>query len=496
MSKNKSVLFWNPELGVVPSVRPTVERLKLNDLGMPGEGLGDAHAFGSLIDCFAGEDEELRDEFKKTFRKFLMDGGHPCKLHPLAEQVDGPFVDFPSYRTPAEWAHEEFLSWFKEHRGKDDFMEPAGRRWNDHMGNLGLHLVEPTDHFDEEILKKNNGVAGYFAEDHFRFYCDNKVNPYRWVGPINDVQHHEQASLCCTIPCVEDTYEQSGAVLKGEKEGRYLLEYEMEIELEDLREEMKEQNIYDFYGVSELKEPLGFLSQTHYNAQHLIEGGELRGEKFSYGQKRFVDKWIQNRYVNPNLQVSLMVNFREREGRYRLAEFMLAEYNQKSIFFHDKDVSPDIDSGRDFNPFRVDGNGVIPTSHEGMNEHIVDGGCSGNFAWSRVAVDVYKDKQFAPDGPIVLDGGECWRWNGKGKQKRTLKGTIDITAYYQQSMKLKTFPGQKGYWGSRWVGFQGDVDDFNDENEQHGLEWLGLIFENHGPFRIDMTTSKFNLVQA
>jgi hypothetical protein len=492
----ESLLIWDPERSEQPRVRATVERLKLNDLGLSGEGLGVYAEFGSLIDFFAGDDEGLRRQFQQDFMKYLTDDDHPCRLHPLSKAIEGEFIDFPSYRTPTEWAHDEFKAWIKKHRGMEDFLEPAGRKWNDYRGNLGLHLVESSENLDVETLKRNNGVAGYFEQDHFRFYCDNRYNPYRWVAPINEVQHHEQPSLCCTIPVKKDIYQQAGAVLKSEDQTRYVLEYEMDVELEDLRPLMKEETVFDFYGKKELDGADGVVGQSHWNAQRLAGGETLKGKGFSYGQKRFVQNWIDHRYVNPNLQVSLMVNFREREGRYRLAEFMIAEYNQEPIFFHDKDVDPKVDSGREFNPFRVDGNGVIPTANEELSEHVVDGGCSGNFAWTRVASDVYKSKTLAPDADIILEGGECWHWDGTGKQKRTLSGSIDITAFYKQALKLNYFPGQRGYWGDRWVGFCGDDPAFKDPSEQHGLEWLGLIFENHGPFKIDILSKRFNLTQV
>lgn len=494
MAENKSLLIWHPGTGAVPAVRATVERLKLNDLGLHGEGLGAFSAFGSLIDCFAGEDDVLRDRFRQDFKKYLTDDDHPSRLHPLAAPVKKPFIDFPSYRVPTEWAHNEFMEWCQTHCGKNDFIEPAGRRWNDYLGNLGCHLVDPSEAFSDEILKRNNGVAGCFSEDHIHFYCDNKLNPYRWVGPINDIQHHEQASLCCTIPVDSAVQDFAGQVLRGEAPGRILLEYDLELELEDLRPETGEQSVYDFYGTNQLEQPMGIVSQTHWNAQHLISGGVLRGRTFSYGQKRFVQQWLEKRYIQPNLQVSLMMNFCERPDCYRLAEFMVAEYNQQPIFFFDPNVSPDVDAGRPFNPFRVDGNGVIPTANDAMNSHVVDGGCSGHFAWTRTAVDVFQQKRFALEEPIVLEGGNCWHWDGVGKQKQALSGILDMTAFYRQSLELGYFPGQRGYWGNRWVGFAGDDPAFVNRNEKHGVEWLGLIFENHGPFRLDLRASRLNLV--
>lgn len=486
---DESLLIWHPGCGETPRVRPTVESLKLNDLGLPGEGLGAFHAFGSLIDWFAGDDPELRRQFRRDFSKYLMDGDHPSRLHPRAEPVEAPFIDFPSYRVPWEWAHDEFMEWFRTHRGGDDFMEPAGRRWNDFRGNLGCHWVGSASAVSEAELKANNGVAGSFDADAIRWVCDNRFNPYRWVGPINEIQHHEQASLCCTVPTRAGVYENGPDLLNGSVR----LEYELELELEDLRPLTGEETVFDFYGAGELTEPIGVVSQTHWNAQRLIRGETLHDEEFSYGQKRFVSQWLQKRCIQPNLQVSLMVNFRERGGRYRLAEFMLAEFNQQPIFFFDRDVPADVDAGRSFNPFRLDGNGVLPTANEAMNRHVVDGGCSGNFAWTRTPVDVFRDSAFAPDEPIVHEGGDCLHWDGKGPCRAVLSGVLDVGAFYRQARNLDYFPGQRGYWGSRWVGFEGDASEFRNPAERHGLEWLGLIFENHGPFRLQIKAARLNL---
>ena len=67
-----------------------------------------------------------------------------------------------------------------------------------------------------------------------------------------------------------------------------------------------------------------------------------------------------------------------------------------------------------------------------------------------------------------------------------------MTNYYAMARKYKFFPGQRGYCGKRWVGFEGDVAEFVNPAEQHGLYWLGFIIENHGPFRVSAKIQRLN----
>ena len=119
---------------------------------------------------------------------------------------------------------------------------------------------------------------------------------------------------------------------------------------------------------------------------------------------------------------------------------------------------------------------------------------SGDMPKVRPTVEVFKEPQFTPDEPILLDGGKHWTWDGTGSSKKKFSGVIDVSAFYRQLCKLGCFPGQRGYWGDRWPGFEGDDPTYINPNEKHGIEWLEVLFENHGASGVDDNITKMNIV--
>ena len=61
-----------------------------------------------------------------------------------------------------------------------------------------------------------------------------------------------------------------------------------------------------------------------------------------------------------------------------------------------------------------------------------------------------------------------------------------------RALQRQVFPGQRGYAGGKWMGFEGDVPELRNPAERHGIEWLGAIYEVHGPFKVRVTVNRLN----
>jgi hypothetical protein len=104
----------------------------------------------------------------------------------------------------------------------------------------------------------------------------------------------------------------------------------------------------------------------------------------------------------------------------------------------------------------------------------------------------------------ALTGGGTSAWSGtdylelqRPELKKTVfKGEIDVTEFYRQSLAAKAFPGQRGFWVDKWVGFEGDVPEFRDPDEEHGIEWAFFIFESHGPIKTVAEIRRLDLVMT
>lgn len=498
--REQSVLQWSPGCGAPPRVACHVERLKRNDLGLPGPGLGAFWPYGSLIDAFAGKDPALRRAFQEDFFDLIAEN-HPATLHPGGRHADQPNLNVCTYQVPWEWDQERFLRWIEKNRGLDDFLEPAGRRNIPHRNAIASPMVDDPSEIDAAFLALTHGRAVRASPEELRLHSDNRYNPYRWVGPMNEVQHHEQPSICATIPAApgvyEDVREHFSEALTGEPSQRLLLRYDLDVEIKDHSRELGEKSIWDFHGTRTLHSPSGVVGQSQWNALMYSAGEESHGHRLSPAQQAFLRRWLDLRYVAANIQLSLMVNFRERDERYRLLELMLLGYQQEPIFFFDESL-PLPENGTFSNPFTLEGNGIIPTAHAGMNRHIVDGGCSGPFAWTRAPISAYCDPEVTENTdegrfPIIREGGRYIELSSPELARTRLGGIVDITQFHAASRRAGYFPGQRGYWGHGWTGFEGDDPLHRDAGEEHGLEWLGIIFENHGPFSIDCLVRQMDL---
>ncbi len=478
-----SLLLWRPGSEPAPPVSVMADAFNRSDLGLDGEGLGGFWPFASVVDFFAGQDPDLCAKFAKDFQKYLHQNSG--SYHPACPVPDKAGFSLYTYRKPYECHQAEFLAWLKENRGLDDFIEPAGRRWNDYRGNLRCPLVVGPDNVTDEVLKQTFGHVAWVDDGAVTMLGDNQYNPLAWVAPINEIHHHEQASQAVVFRAAPGQWERAAEVFaeyhRGNREQRICLAYDIAIEVTDQRKALGEWSIWDYYGRQPLSSPCGLLGQTHWNAFRYSTGEIAFGQEMPFPQRRNLQRWMEVRMEDINIQIAIMVNFLERDGKYRLAEFMLASKNQRPIGFQ---------------PLAADGDGIVYSADPSLNRFFVDGGLSGPVGWWRVPVSMLSHPLFTSGHedlmPVVMEGGEFSPIPDGGIQKR-YKGKIDLTKFYAVARQRRIFPGQRGYASGTWIGFEGDAVESQDPNERHGIEWLGAIYEAHGPFEVKMTVHELDV---
>jgi hypothetical protein len=469
-----SVLKWYPGSGQKPSPRILVGRFNNNDLGIEGPGLGRFWQFGALVEYFCGDDQKLREQFQVDFSKYLAQNHDG--LHPNYDQPASPNVDVYTYRKAYEFDQPVFLEWLKKNNIDKDLFEPAARKYNGYRGSLLPPYVQSADQVTDDFLNKTFGYAIYPQGDCLVMLIDNKHNPSRWIAPVNEVHHHEQSSMGMTIPAKPGQWDKTATIFKEYFEGktnqRILLDYNIEFSVEDMRYEMNEFTIWDYYGGPKpFKEPEGIISQVHHNTFKACMGEAFKGATFTKPQQRSNLSWAEKRLINIGFQASIMVNFIEKEGCYRLAEFMLCGKGQQPHMWN-------------------------YTKAEQLNSFGIDGGISGPMGWHRASVDMLSDERFtsvAPDKPVAIDCDKYIEIPDAGLKKASVKGTIDLTNYYVISKKQGWFPGQSGKLDGEWVGFEGDDPRYFNPDEAHGIQWLGFVFENHAPFKVTFKIKTYTI---
>ena len=96
--------------------------------------------------------------------------------------------------------------------------------------------------------------------------------------------------------------------------------------------------------------------------------------------------------------------------------------------------------------------------------------------------------------PSAWSGSNYLQLKKPQLEKTVFKGEIDVTEFYRQALAAKAFPGQRGLWVDRWVGFEGDVPEFQNPNELHGIDWAFFIFESHGPLKVISEVRELDVV--
>ena len=471
----KGILQWEPGIGEPAKPKFLVERLKTSDLGIKHDDYYAQHLpFNSVMQYFCGDDRKLRKLFAETFDKYLSYNHN--MLYPGYDVPEGSNFDIYTYRAPYEFAQPEFQQWLAEHSSKTDIFEPKARETNPYRGPVLCPWTENAGEVDESFLQKTFGYAVYPQDDALVLLNDNRYNPSRWVGPCNEVHHHEQASLSLVIKSKPGVYEETSEILYDSlsytNQQKILLEYDIELSVEDFVQELKERTVWGFYGgYGSILEPDGLLSQTHRNILEAAAGKSFGGQTWNEDLRPFNLDWLETRIINASIQFGITVNFKERDDTYRLMEFVI--------------------SAKDHERFNWD-----TTPAKVFNDHTIDGGGSYNSSFYRSSIELLRDERFT-DGknePVLVYGDPYLAVPAAGLESKRFKGLIDITRFYQVSRKLECFTGQKGSRGDdSWVGFEGDDPKLANPDERHGIEWAGFIFENHGPFKVKTKVNKLNV---
>jgi hypothetical protein len=479
-SAEQSVLQWSPNRGMEPKVSVEVQWFKENDfLSIKTNGVGKLQPLSAVMDTFCGTNPALRRKFSDWVSEYQFPRFYHHPAHPAP---DGYNVVVSAYHSPYECYQAEFIEWMKTERGQDDFLLPAARKMNPHRGDLIDPVVSDRAAVTDALLQKTFGYAAVAEPDKITFIGDNRVNPLRWICPINEIHHREQPSWAMRLHTKPELFPQTVEILKGaqsEESGkRILLRYEIALQMEDCREELDEYSIQD-YLKSGSPDQTDLIRQLYENAQVYAGGASRNGVVLEPIQQKMVEKYVKTRLEPVNFQLSIGINFKERDDRYRLAEFMLCTYNQKPV-----GVLPE----------EAGGKGFLATACDAINPLVTDGGNNGAGSWWRLPISVLNHNALTVGGKSSWRGTDYLALQKPELEQTVFKGEIDVTKFYRQSIAAKAFPGQRGFWVDRWVGFEGDVPEFKNPDEEHGVEWAFFIFESHGPLKTVAEVRKLEVV--
>ena len=478
----KSLLKWSPEQGIQPKVSVEVQWFKDNDYLSPNtDGMGKLQPFNAVMDTFCGDSKVLRNEFSEWVQDYSFPKFYHHPKHPKPEDDN---VVVTCFSTPYEIYQSKFIEWMKKKHGKDDYLVSSARKTNPYKGDLVDPVVSSPQAVTKELLQKTNGYVTIAEKDKITFIGDNRVNPLRWICPINEIHHREQPSWGMRLHSDPKSWELSKEILQENRveqktKRRVVLKYKVALTVEDGRDELNEWTIHDYLQKGET----GLVSKMRDNVFKYAVNGEAapNGRKLEYLQEKLASRYMRTRLDPVNFQLVVGLNMRERGDRYRLAEFMLASYNQESVW-----VRPSEDGSEHGHL------GVHSTANMKFNKQVRDGACSGNSAWWRVPIDILKDPELCAGEPSAWKSDDKYiEMEAPALERTVFEGEIDITKFYRQSLKGKYFPGQRGYWVKRWVGFEGDE---TAAPEEHGIEWAFLIFENHGPLKVTTEVMQFDIV--
>jgi hypothetical protein len=478
----KSVLQWSPGMGEAPRVSVEVQWFKNNDFESPlKEGVGRLQPLSGVMDTFCVTDVALRHKFSDwvsayAFPKFYH--------HPAHVQPSSPNVVVTAFHTPYECYQSQFLNWMKTERGQEDFLLPAARKMNPYKGDLVDPVVSDRAAVTEELLQKTFGCVAVAEQDKITFIGDNRYNPLRWICPINEIHHREQPSWAMRLHTKPELWPRTVEILQenrtNETTRRIVLRYEVALKIEDCRAEMDESSLRDY-----LRGGSGtdLIAQCYNNSiNYAVNGASREGVSLEPIQRKMVEKYIRTRLEPVNFQLSVGINFKERDNRYRLAEFMLCSYNQKPV-----GVFPEESA---------DGKGFLATACDALNPLVADGGNNGAGSWWRLPVSVLNHRALTAGGKSSWSGSDYLELKKPQLEQTVFKGEIDVTEFYRQALAAKAFPGQRGFWVNRWVGFEGDAPEYRNPDEQHGIEWAFFIFESHGPLKVEAEVRQLDVVIA
>ena len=482
-SAEQSILKWVPGAKAeAPRIAVEVQWLMDNDYNTGAvEGLGKLQALGALMDVFAGEQPEAREAFSQFAAEYRFPEFY---YHPDHPKPAGDTVVVTAYQKPYECLQPIFLDWMQAQHGLDDYLLPAARKMNPYRGALVDPIVTDEQQVTEALLQQTFGYVAVAKPEGMTFIGDNRYNPLRWICPINEIHAREQPSWGMRLHSKPEFWDQTVELLHQAKNNqikqRIILRYEIALEIEDCREQMGEYSLQDYLASGD-EASVGLIKQMSANTEKYAEGVEKDGVSLLPIQCAMIEKYARTRLDPVNFQLSIGINFRQRHPQYRLAEFMLCTYQQAPVGVY---------------PHEANGEGFFATDCEAINPLVSDGGNSGNVSWWRLPINVLEHDALLQGQASAWQGSDYLELTEPELELTVFHGEIDVTEFYQQAIAAKAFPGQRGWWVDRWVGFEGDAPEYQNPAEEHGIDWAFFIFESHGPLNVKAQVRQLEVVIA
>lgn len=433
------MLQYYPGGGIAPAPEILTGRFNTVDLDPASE------ARSSLQAAISQGSSAIAAQARNDLQFLNTAGNH----HPQCPLPPSPNLLVYTYVDPYTFYQASFLGWLHAYAGLNDILPPKMRANNSYVGNQ----ICPWGVGGANIAQ-SFGYAVYADASSAGLYLDNRLNPWRWNAPINTIHAVEQPSFALISRTKPGEFARAHEAFQKAQHGwtpletppiHIYLDYEIDLYVYDARTDLGESSIWDIPG----------LTSTLY------------GKTLSLTAAQTSEPWLQayanQRYIPPTFQLSLMVNFREDSQAYILNEFLLSSFNYAT-------TEANATNNPTINTFIFEG---------GTNYYSPTVGSS----WYRLRVDALKHPGLASEPPMVVSGGDYAPVVFTNKVfQTTLQGRIDLTNYYKVAHGHQFFPGQK------------PTPDFDTAlGENNGINWAGMIFENHGPFVVSVGVRKLNV---
>lgn len=426
-----------------------------------------------LAEYFTGGDSNLLASFRQEFEK-------PLYINITAKPLmNNNLEDFQltvhSYYKPYEFHQAKFLNWLRDHRpAVTDFLPANARKMNGYKGDLNNPIAATERERGQLDLKTTFGKEVFFKDGGVCFLQDNRLNPFRWMAPNNDIHHHEASPIFMENHVADADRVRVRQILEDYRTGkdrgkRILFKYRAVIKLTDYRKEMGEASIFDMYEKGEFENGKDLITAVHRRWSECAKAETVMG--------RWTKKYMNARLERPFAQVSICINMSEGGNRYILQEFMVfnKDYASTTKGYY------------------------RPVSNEIMSDHMYEGGCSGFVGWNRLAVDALKidGVSCGKDMATAVEG--CDYADVAGHKSKVItkevSGTIDVTRFNYFARKNHFFPGEDGYYtdDGRMHGFSARGTKEYEPGFLPSIFWAGFMCEMAGPYKLEIEIKRFDL---
>lgn len=411
------------------------------------------------------------------FSQFAGAGNEPYADCPNNDQVYTKFR-VGTFAEPYEYYPGRHIDFLRARSPHNDYVADQLRLSNGRLAKmlcpLRLGVADPTTTQLKQTFGRHITLTQSFPGDvDLILLMDNYRNPYRWLGPVNELHPSENSSMYLSLFPQDPA--QIGRILRDYRDDgsnvRILLKYDIELAVTDLRHIQGEWD--------------GTVSGVRGGSHTLVHQMQERSKDLGLTDHWF-NKKLERRLEDPFVHASIGLVFGGLNAQgaggqppavsytpYRNQEFVIYDKNYRSI----------VDSD-----FRAVRNATI-------NHFVEEGGVSGISAWARMPLTVLKTYW---GNQIVKSGTTVQSSLAVGTETVNLTGEIDITEYYKISHGHNFFPGKTGQFRSSvYKGFnENTTADGNVYNpsEKHDLDFISFLFEMNGPFKVNATVRNIELL--